>query len=129
MRTPQEQEIHDKVLEDSARSYLRITTPENIQTNPGELRNYDIEGKYPDVIIKLKTGEIIIEEIETESTVNETSLEKWRQFSNLGHEVRIIVPLSRVDLAKDLASKLTIPVIVQAYEVSGDKIRWLGKNA
>src|SRR3989338_3967271 len=128
MRSSEEQSIHDKVATDSARSYLKVTTSENIKVNLGDAKNFVIEGKYPDVIVKLPTGEIIIEEVETESTVTEDSLEKWRDFSNLGHEVRILVPLSKLDLAKELASMLTIPVNIQAYAISGNNIQWFGKN-
>lgn len=129
MRSPNEQAIHDKVIKDSARSYLKIATPENIKINPGRSKDFDIEGKYPDVIVKLPTGEIIIEEVETESTVNEQSMEKWRVFSNLGHEVRIIVPLSCLDRARDLASRITIPINIQAYDISGDNVQWFGRNS
>jgi hypothetical protein len=128
MRSPQEQAIHDKVLQDSAKSYLKVTSAQNIQTNESNAKNFEIEGKYPDVIIKLPTGEIILEEVETESTVNEKAMEKWRELSNLGHELRVLVPLSRLDLAKGLASRLTIPVNVQAYELSGNSVQWFGRN-
>src|SRR3989344_6978862 len=106
MKPPDEQAIHDKVLYDSAKSYLKATTRENIKTNPNNVQDFTIDGLYPDVIVKLPTGEIILEEIETESTVNQDSQERWRQLSNLGHEVRVIVPLSKLDLAKELASRL-----------------------
>lgn len=126
--TQKEQEIHDKVLGDSAKSYLKVTTPENIKTNPGDSKNFDIEGRYPDIIVQLPTGEIIIEEIETESTVNEEALAKWKDLATLGHELRVIVPLSRLDLAKELTSSLTIPINVQAYDISDDNVQWFGKN-
>lgn len=128
MRPPDEQSIHDQVLEDSAKSYLKITQPENIKINPANSKNFDIEGKYPDIIVKLPTGEIILEEIETESTVNEQAQEKWRGLSNLGHELRVIVPLSKLDLAKELASRLTIPINVQAFAINNGSIQWLGRN-
>ncbi|MBI3282468.1 hypothetical protein HYZ70_00125 [Candidatus Curtissbacteria bacterium] len=128
MRPQEEKDIHDKVVTDSAKSYLAITTAENIKVNLGESRNFGIEEQYPDIIVKLPTGEIIIEEVETESTVTEDSVEKWRNLTNLGHEVRILVPLSKLDLAKELASRLTIPVNIQVYAVSGDNIQWFGKN-
>lgn len=126
--SPEEQAIHDKVLEDSAKSYLKVTTPQNIKINPGGSKNFDIDGKYPDVIVTLRTGEIIIEQIETESTVNYGSLERWRELSNLGYELRIIVPLNMIDTAKSLAGEITMPVNIQAYEVIGDQVNWLGKN-
>lgn len=128
MRSPQEQDIHDKVVADSARSYLKVTTGENIKINPADTKDFDIEGKYPDVIIKLPSEEIIIEEVETESTVTEESLEKWRDFSTLGHELRILVPLSKIDKARELTSRITIPVKIQAYEINGDRVQWFGKN-
>ena len=83
-RPPEEQKIHDMVLADSAQSYLAVTTAENIKTNAGGQEIYGIDGIYPDLVVKLPTGEIIIEEVETESTVNEQERQQWRQLVSLG---------------------------------------------
>lgn len=125
-RTPEEQKIHDMVLADSAKSYLAVTTAENIKTNAGGQEIYEIEGFYPDLVAKLPTGEIIIEEVETESTINEQEKQQWRRLSALGYDFRLIVPLNKLETVKPMVADLTVNV--QAYEVTGGQIHWFGKN-
>ncbi len=123
----EEQKIHDRVLEDSAKSYLKVTTIDNIFTNPSGAPNHPIDGKYPDVIIKLPSGEIILEEVETDSTLNKESLKKWQDLDSLGYELRLLVPLSKVEYAKILSANLA-NVNVQAYDATGEQIQWFGQN-
>lgn len=122
-----EEDIYKKVLEDSAKSYLKVTTPQNIQTNPRGQKLHEINGKYPDVIVTMKTGEIVIEKIETESTVSQSQVPNWQELCALGHEFKLVVPLSKIEDAKALST--TVPnVNVQAYEVVGDQIHWFGQR-
>lgn len=125
-RPGKEQKIHDLVLADSAASYLKITTAENIMTNPAGHREHEIDGKYPDLIVKLPTGEIIIEEIETESTVNQEELRQWQEFTSLGYDFRLIVPVSLLETVKSMVTD--VAVNVQAYEVVDGRVHWFGKN-
>lgn len=125
-RPPEEQKIHDLVLADSAASYLKITTAENIMTNPAGRQEHEIDGKYPDLIVKLPTGEIIIEEIETESTVNQEELRQWQEFTSLGYDFRLVVPVSLLETVKSMVTD--IAVNVQAYEVVAGQVHWFGKN-
>ena len=125
-RPPEEQKIHDMVLADSAQSYLAVTTAENIKTNAAGQEIYEIDSIYPDLVAKLPTGEIIIEEIETESTVNEQERQQWRQLASLGYDFRLIVPLNKLETVKSMVADLTVNI--QAYEVVDGQIHWFGKN-
>lgn len=122
-----EEDIYKKVLEDSAKSYLKVTTQDNIQANPPGQKIYEINGKYPDIIVKMKTGEIVIEKIETESTVTQTRVPIWQELAALGHEFKLVIPLSKIEDAKALATGIA-NVNVQAYEVVGDQIHWFGQR-
>lgn len=122
-----DQEVHQLALEDSAQSYLKVTSADKILTNPAGQEKHNIEGQQPSLIVYLPTGEIIIEEIETESTVNQEKVSKWEKLTNLGHDFRLIVPLSRLELAKRLTARLT-NINIQAYEITGGHVQWFGKN-
>src|SRR4030067_2320306 len=114
----EEFDIHEKVLAESAKSYLKVTTEDKIQANFGFEQKYQIEGKYPDLIVTFPSGEIVIEKIETESTINESELTAWRELASLGHKFNLIVPLTKIEDAKDLVVGLP-SVNVQAYDISG----------
>ena len=119
--------IKELVLEDSVQSYLKVTSEDKILTNRPNQEKHNIEGRYPSLIVYLPTGEIVIEEIETESTIVEAKASKWEELANLGHDFRLIVPLSRLELAKRLTAHLT-NINIQAYEITGDQVQWFGKN-
>ncbi|GEM_PF-6619700 len=121
----EEQETHEKILKDSAKSYLKVTAKEDIKANYDKAQNYDIEGQYPDLIVKFPSGEIVIEEIETISTLNKENVEKWRSLASLGHQFNLIVPLSIIEIAKNLVAAIPT-VTVQAYEITGEQISWFG---
>lgn len=128
MDTGEEQQVREKVLKDSASSYLKMTSRENILTNTLGSHEHEVNSLYPSIIVKLRTGELILEEIETESTVNSSQLEKWRNLAALGHQFKLIVPFSKLQNAKDLTT--VIPnITLQAYEIVDDKVHWFGQNS
>lgn len=125
--TPEEQNLHDRVVLDSAASYLKVTTKENIKTNISTNQENAIDGKYPDVIVKMPAGEYIIEEVEIESTINDQRVAYWQELASLGHELRLIVPMTKLETAKKL-SRMIANINIQAYDASGENIIWIGKN-
>lgn len=122
-----EQTVYTKVLEDSAKSYLKVTSQDKIFTNPSGAQNHQVDGFYPDIVVYLPTGEIIMEVVETESTINEEAKTKWEKLSNLGHELRVLVPLSAIEAAKRLVYDLP-DINLQAYDAEGSQVHWFGKN-
>lgn len=122
-----ENDVHEKVVAESAASYQKITNAGNILTNKNGEKKHDVQGEYPDVIIKTKTDEMIIEKIETESTVNKENAEKWRKLAALGHEFKLVVPLSKIEDAKILATGIQ-NINIQAYDLVGDQIHWFGQR-
>ncbi|MBI4037622.1 hypothetical protein HY382_01085 [Candidatus Curtissbacteria bacterium] len=122
-----EKSVRDKVITESAASYQKITTPENILTNKEGDKKHDIQGEYPDVIVRTKTGEMIIEKIETESTIKKEKADQWRRLASLGHEFKLVVPLSKIEDAKLLSTGIQ-NINVQAYDLVGDQIHWFGQR-
>ncbi len=123
----EEQAVYTKVLEDSARSYLKVTSQDKIFTNPLGAKNHQVDGFYPDIVVYLPTGEIIMEVVETESTINEKAKAKWQDLTNLGRELRVLVPFSAIEAAKRIAYDLP-NINFQAYDAEEDQIHWFGKN-
>lgn len=124
--TPQEQKIHYLVLADSAASYLKVTTRENIVTNAVGRQEHEIGGKFPDLIAKFPSGEIVVEAIETESTANQSRLGHWQELASLGYDFRLAVPLDRLEAVKSMVAGLKVNI--QAYEVVDGKVHWFGTN-
>lgn len=56
-----------------------------VHTNPGQIKNKGINGQYPDVIkdcgilVKRRT----IKEIETEDSINKSSIPQWKSYAKL----------------------------------------------
>jgi hypothetical protein len=116
-----EQSEHDSVIEASASSY--IATGGTVYTNPGSEKNYDIDGFYPDLVAKKADGSIVIEEIETETTVTEDECyNQWKPYSKLGYQFILIVPTSKVGLAQRFIRHSQLDVTVQTYTISGANV-------
>ena len=122
----EEYQIHEKVLSESAKSYIKVTTEDKIQVNYGFSKKHQINSKYPDIIVTFPSGEVVIEKIETESTVSESQLADWRELASLGYKFNLIVPLTKIEEAKNLVVGLP-SVNVQAYDISGEHINWFGQ--
>ena len=117
-RIPQEQSEHDQVVEASANTYRN--GKRHVYTNPNGERNTPISDLYPDVIVQ-EGRDIVIEEIETSSSVNEREKEQWRSYANIGCTFKLVVPRAKLAEARRLASGLRIDTI-QGYVVQGGKV-------
>lgn len=114
-RTPIEQNLHDTMI-NLLEKTLKVEG-KSIKTNKGStklngVRNEgDEEIYYPDVFV-LGSGTKVTEiyEIETETTVNEDSIEQWKKSSEDTAEFFLVVPKKLLETAKKLAEKHKIPV-------------------
>ena len=115
------QQIHDRVVEASANTYAEsIEQGYKVSTNPGATKSQKVGGEpglYPDVIVWMpdtnnpSSGKaIIIEEIETEDTVNENEASQWLKFGELGIKFQLIVPFSHASIALQLVQNQQINV-------------------
>lgn len=122
-RNPEEQTNHDKVVEDSAETYRESEESPKVYTNPNGEKNRDISGEYPDIIVIYNESLKVIEEIETENSVNETELEQWKTYSKLGTSFQLVVPLETISMVENLIKDLH-NIKIQGYYFENGQIRW-----
>jgi hypothetical protein len=116
-----EQNEHDLVVGKSADTY-RLQGGV-AYTNPGSDKNHEIDGLYPDVVAKKSDGTIVIEEIETETTVTEDECEnQWKPYSELGHEFNLVVPVNKASLAQRFIRRSQLSVTLQTYAIRGSDV-------
>ncbi|HEY83300.1 MAG TPA: hypothetical protein G4O01_08470 [Dehalococcoidia bacterium] len=121
LRGDKEQAEHDRVVMESASTFKKEGMEAYV--NPGTEKNYSAKGLYPDVIVKKPDGSIIIEEIETESSVTQDECDtQWKPYLGLGYKFNLIVPASRVDVARRFIRGLDINL--QTYTIIGNEVRF-----
>ena len=102
-RSKDEQFLHDWVIRKIKEKNSRIYSEINI--NPGDEQNYDLKGKYPDVVL-VNHGQVVsVIEVDTTETVNEQSIDKWKALSELSVKLTLIVPKEEQNNARDLVWK------------------------
>ncbi len=116
-RSDDEQFLHDwvirKIKEKNGRTYSEV------KINPGEEQNFELNGKYPDVVY-VNHGQIVsIIEVDTKETVSEDSIGKWKALSELGAKLSIVVPKEDQNKARDLVWKngLVAKVDIKFFDV------------
>lgn len=123
VRSKTQQTEHDLVVKESAASYGKAGG--SASTNPGSEKNVDVAGLYPDVVAKRSDGTIVIEEIETESSVTQDECEKqWKPYSELGYQFNLIVPKDSIGLAQRFVRKSQLKVTLQGYTISGNDVNF-----
>ncbi|MFH0805187.1 MAG: hypothetical protein V1916_03250 [Patescibacteria group bacterium] len=123
IRPPTEQEEHDLVVAASATTYQSYAQQGYlVSTNPGSLLHHDVgNGHFPDVVVWKPSGEYgktyIIEEVETESTVNDEFKHKeWHRLAQIGGTFYLVVPRHLIPLARSIVEQQKIAVdMVQGY--------------
>lgn len=113
-----EQSKHDRIVQASADTYKSG----KIYTNPDGEKNTSISGLYPDVIVSRPNG-IIIEEVETESSINEHEKDQWKKYASLGYRFHLIVPWSMKDTARYLVRDIPIDRL-QWYWIENGSVRF-----
>ena len=102
-RSKDEQFLHDWVIKKIDEKYNRLYSEVNI--NPGDEKNYDLQGEYPDAIL-VNHGQVVgVIEVETKDTINEENIEQWKKYSELGTKLTLIVPKEDQNKARDLIWK------------------------
>ena len=101
VRKRTEQTEHDLVVEASASTFRKQGG--SASTNPGSEKNTEVAGLYPDVVAAKRDGTIVIEEIETASSVTQDECEnQWKPYCTLGYTFNLIVPKNSEGLAQRL---------------------------
>ncbi len=102
-RSKDEQFLHDWVIRKIKEKNRRIYSEVNI--NPADEQNFDINGKYPDVVL-VNHGQVVsVIEVDTKESVDEESTGKWKALSELGVKLTLIVPKEEQNKARDLVWK------------------------
>jgi len=115
------QEEHDEIVEASAKTYSEMEEKGyKVSTNPNGEKNHGWPKKdlYPDVIVwkpespGANSGRaVVIEEIETDESVDSDEAEQWKDYAELGVETfRLIVPEGEVDSAREIIEEEKIEI-------------------
>jgi hypothetical protein len=117
-RSKDEQFLHDWVIRKLKEKYSRLY--KEVQTNPGEEKNFEFKGYYPDVVFANYGQIVLIAEVETEETINEEEVKEWRELSNLGVQLVLLVPKEMQNAARDICWKsgIAAKVKISAFDVT-----------
>lgn len=116
-RSKDEQFLHDWVIKKIDEKYNRLYSEVNI--NPGDEKNYDLQGEYPDAIL-VNHGQVVgVIEVETKDTINAENIEQWKKYSELGTKLTLVVPKEDQNKARDLIWKngLVAKVDIKFFEL------------
>ncbi|HWP93597.1 MAG TPA: hypothetical protein VNN20_15495 [Thermodesulfobacteriota bacterium] len=102
-RSKDEQFLHDWVINKVKEKYSKLY--KEVQTNPGEDKNYEFKGSYPDVVFVNYGQVVLIAEVETENTINEEEVNEWKELSSLGVQLVLLVPKELQNTARDICWK------------------------
>ncbi len=117
VRSKDEQFLHDWVIRKIKEKNRRIYSEVNI--NPADEQNFEINGKYPDVVL-VNHGQVVsVIEVDTKESVDEQSTGKWKALSELGAKLTPIVPKEEQKKARDLVWKngLVAKVDIKFFDV------------
>ncbi len=110
LRSSDEQFLHDWVVRKIGEKYGRLY--KEVYINPGEEKNYEFKGQYPDAVF-INYGQVVqIVEVETVETVNEEEVGEWQRLAGLGVKLSIVVPKEKQALAWDICWKKGLAGIV-----------------
>lgn len=110
-RSKDEQFLHDWVIRKVKEKYSRIY--KEVHTNPGEEKNFEFKGHYPDVIFVNYGQIVLIAEVETEETIGEEEVNEWKELSSLGVQLVLLVPKEVQNTARDICWKSGIAAKVK----------------
>lgn len=137
-RPPKEQRKHDEVVRAAVQRWKQVEERGMIRSiNPGDEENQHAGAawnpRYPDVLIWMPEEPgadhgtaMIMEEVETESTVNEEEVDQWRDYAQLyGYKFNLVVPKEKAAEAEELVERfdVTLTAIV-TYALEGERLRF-----
>lgn len=111
-REPLEQNKHDTILNSLAKQLTK--EGKDVRINPNNTNqnaiSEGIEKIYPDLFVVENNKVVEIYEVETENTVNESSVEQWIKYSKLSEKFYLVFPGDKLSTIKELTTKHTIKV-------------------
>ena len=117
-RSTDEQFLHDWVIRKVHEKYSRQYS--KVHINPGEEKNFEYNGSYPDIVFENYDQIVQIAEVETKETIDEQRLEKWKNLSELGVKLTLLVPQNMQNAARDICWKggLVAKVNIGSFDVN-----------
>ena len=116
-RSADEQFLHDWVIRRIKGKYSRLYS--DVHINPGTKKNFEHMGKYPDAVF-VNYGQVVqIVEVETKETINEERVGKWKELSELGVKLSLLVPKDLQGDARDICwnNGLAAKVNIGSFDV------------
>ena len=107
---------HDEAVKEIA-GWIHRKMGYEVQTNPGQEHNCEVDETWPDIVGIDKTGEhpTFIGEVETEESVTSEEAKQWIEYGRSSHFFALFVPMGSCEGAKEIC--LEVGVSVQAlYE-------------
>lgn len=117
-RSTDEQFLHDWVVRKVHEKYSREYS--KVHINPGDEKNFEFKGAYPDIIFENYEQIVMIAEVETKETINEQRAEKWKELSELGAKLSLLVPKNMQNEARDICWKagLVAKINIGSFDVN-----------
>ncbi|MEM7009008.1 MAG: hypothetical protein AAF462_07740 [Thermodesulfobacteriota bacterium] len=117
-RSTDEQFLHDWVIRKVHEKYSRDYS--KVHINPGDEKNFEYNGEYPDIVFENYEQIVMIAEVETNETINEQRAEKWKKLSELGAKLTLVVPKNMQNPARDICWKagLVAKVNIGSFDVN-----------
>ena len=117
-RSTDEQFLHDWVIRKVQEKYSKLYSEVNI--NPGGDKNYEYNGSYPDIVVVNYGQTVQIVEVETRETINNERAAKWKEMSELGVKLSLLVPKEMQKAARDICWKsgLVAKVNIGSFDVN-----------
>ena len=109
--------LHDWVIDEIKFQYSKEFN--EIQINKHGVEVNDIQGQYPDIIYANYGQVVMLGEVEVESTINDNSIEKWKNIMSIGISLIVFVPKEKLKLARDICweNKLIEKIKVSSFSV------------
>ena len=109
--------LHDWVIRQAQEKFSKLYNEINI--NPGGEQIFEFKGYFPDILLG-SYGEVVqIIEVETKSTINESKVDYWKELSELGVQLIILVPKQYQNDLRDICWKsgLAAKVKIGSFDV------------
>jgi hypothetical protein len=129
LREPEEQALHDHVVRLLYRDYYRYPSPSHLHLLT--FANHPLKHRavrddvgtehFPDVVVvHSDTGRLVmVAEVETESTINETEADEWRSFAGLAERFYLYVPRGYGPRAVQLCQGCRVTEFVEYHREAG----------
>ena len=97
--------LHDWVIDEIKFQYSKEFN--EIQINKHGVEVNDIQGQFPDIIFANYGQVVMLGEVEVESTINDNSIEKWKNNMSTGISLILFVPKEKLKLVRDYSKHFT----------------------